>query len=248
MLASILTLTVISLHQYLTVVSKWSHSQLRRAAIIMLVYVWLHSTVLSVIPLTGITAYDLKSGRGQCSVRLPKSAGEKATASVYMISGFVIPLIVMSASYYRIMKVVSKHARRISQMSSNASIDRKIMQRQVAVTMIIVLIIFVICWSPFLVMSLFGAYLPVLSNPTLANVAYLLGFANSCCNPVVLGTRNRTFTNEYLNILGKIKVMCLCISHENEEPKAAASVTDASRGSVIYRNSNTIQLNSDKKL
>ena len=251
MLASILTLTMISIHQYLTVVSKWSQARLRRAAIAMLIYVWLHSTALSILPLVGITAYDLKRGRGQCSVKIPESSGEKATASVYMISGFLLPLVIMSISYYRIMKIVSKHARRISQMSSNASMDRKAMQRQVAVTMIIVLIVFVICWSPFLIMSLFGAYLPVLSNPTLANIAYLLGFANSCCNPIVLGTRNRTFTHEYLSILGKVRAMCPCFSKEKQQESntiASPSTMEASHASVVFSNSDTIRIDGDKQL
>ena len=250
MLASILTLTMVSLHQYFTVVSKWSQSKLRRAANIMLIYVWFHSTALSVLPLTRITAYDLKRGRGQCSVKIPESAGEKVTASVYMISGFLIPLIIMSVSYYRIMKIVSKHARRVSQMSNSASVDRKAMQRQVTVTMIIVLIVFLICWSPFLVMSLFGAYVPILSNPTLANIAYLLGFANSCCNSIVLGTRNRTFTNEYLSILSRLKVLCPCFPNEEQGPKAVSSTLgmEASGLSVVYTNSNTIRVNSQKEV
>lgn len=213
----------------------------------MLAYVWLHSTFLSVLPLTSISAYDLKYGRGQCAVKIPETIGEKLTASIYMISGFFIPLIIMSFSYYRIMRVVSRHARRISRMS-NTSTDRKAMQRQIAVTMIIVLIAFLICWSPFLVMSLFGAYVPILSNPTLANVAYLLGFANSCCNPIVLGTRNRTFTNEYLDIFCQIKSACSCFPNEKkkEGPITVVTTTTMEVSNVMFSNPNVIEFKDDK--
>ena len=250
MLASILTLMVISMHQYLTVVSKWSRSRLRRAAILMLAYVWFHSTALSILPLTSVTSYDLKRGRGQCAVKIPETTGEKVTASLYVMSGFFVPLMIMSFSYYRIMKAVSSHARRMSRMSNSASVDRKVMQRQVAVTMIIVLIVFLICWSPFLVMSLFGAYAPILSNPTLANIAYLLGFANSCCNPIVLGTRNRTYTNEYLDIMHNVKSTCLCIPEGNKDPTPVATTTtlEVSGISVVYSNPGTIELKSDHQV
>ena len=196
---------MISLHQYFTVVSNWSAAKLRRAAILMLIYIWTHSTVLSLLPLTSITTYDIKEGRGQCSVKIPEKPGEKLTATFYIVTGFFIPLLIMSFSYLRIMRRVAKHARRASHMSHTASIDRKHMQRHVAITMIIVLIVFIICWTPFLVMSLLGAYVPALSNPALANFSFLLGFANSCSNPIVLGTRNRAFKYEYLEIFGNFK-------------------------------------------
>ena len=240
MLASILTLTMISLHQYFTVVSKWPQPRLRRAAVIMLVYIWLHSTILSILPLSGITKYDLKNGRGQCAVKIPETAGEKLTAMGYIVTGFFIPLVIMSFSYYRIMKVVSIHARRVSRMSNSASIDRKAMQKQVVITMIIVLILFLLCWSPFLVMSLLGAFVPALSNPILANLAFLLGFANSCCNPIVLGFRNRAFKMEYMQVYEKFKdVLCAGRMHEKPVSPSVIVVTssvEASDLSVVYTN------------
>ena len=241
MLASILTLMMISLHQYFTVLFKWPEKRLRRAAVIMITYVWLHATILSSLPLTAMSDYDLKPGRGQCAVKLPVKPVEKLTATIYIVTGFFIPLVIMSFSYYRILKVVSKHARRISRMSNNASMDRKHMQKQVAVTMIIVLIVFLICWSPFLVMSLFGAFIPALSNPTLANLAFLLGFANSCCNPIVLGTRNRAFKYEFMEIVDRIKTQFGgCKVNKEPTGRVTAESVAISDISVVHSNAKAV--------
>ena len=187
--------------------------------------------------------YDLKPGRGQCAVKLPVKPVEKLTATIYIVTGFFIPLVIMSFSYYRILKVVSKHARRISRMSNNASMDRKHMQKQVAVTMIIVLIVFLICWSPFLVMSLFGAFIPALSNPTLANLAFMLGFTNSCCNPIVLGTRNRAFKYEFMEIVDRIKTQfggCCCKVNKEPTGRVTAESVAVSDISVVHSNAKAV--------
>eukprot|EP00794_Sanderia_malayensis_P016108 gene16108-17729_t len=250
MLASILTLTMISLHQYFTVVSKWDQIKLRKSAVIMLVYVWAHSLLLSVLPLTRITSYDLKRGRGQCAVKIPESPAEKLTATMYIVTGFFIPLLIMSGSYYRIMRTVSRHARTLSRRMStqNASIDRKAMQKKVAVTMIIVLIMFLVCWTPFLIMSLLGAYIPALSTPELGNFGFLLGFANSCCNPVILGTRNRAFKYEYLEVFNALeRRLCGCLGKSQQHEKTVSRLenSEVTDHSVVYQNRTTGQCDSD---
>ena len=168
----------------------------------MLVSLWVHATLLSIIPLTRMAAYDHKQGRAQCSVKIPEKKTEKLTAIIYIITGFVLPLAVMSFSYFKIMKVVRTHSKRMTTtLKRSSTMKRRVMQRQLVSTLIIVLAVFLVCWTPFLIMSLLGGFVPSLYNGYLGDVAFLLGYANSCCNPVVLGVRNRLFKSEYEAII-----------------------------------------------
>ena len=64
---------------------------------------------------------------------------------------------------------------------------------RLTLSLLVVILVFIVCWLPFCItmfLSVFSPY-PVPRIPDMATL--LLGFANSCCNPLIYGLMNRTF-------------------------------------------------------
>ncbi|XP_043935182.1 melatonin receptor type 1C-like [Protopterus annectens] len=73
------------------------------------------------------------------------------------------------------------------------------------VTMFSVFVVFAICWAPFTIPGLIGAFSPPGKAPNFPDWLFVLGFFsacfNSCLNGIVYGIFNKNFRQEYKRIL-----------------------------------------------
>ncbi|KAF2366516.1 G protein-coupled receptor rhodopsin-like [Trinorchestia longiramus] len=71
--------------------------------------------------------------------------------------------------------------------------------------LVVVVLLFVICWAPILIINLMKAYriIPPYSIPLkhLATAADLMSYMNSCINPIVYGFMSRHFREGFLNAI-----------------------------------------------
>ena len=73
-------------------------------------------------------------------------------------------------------------------------------EMRLTLSLLVVIIVFIICWLPFCItmfLSVFSSY-PIPRVPDIATL--LLGFANSCCNPLIYGLMNRKFKNGFIKL------------------------------------------------
>ncbi|KAK3874159.1 hypothetical protein Pcinc_020868 [Petrolisthes cinctipes] len=76
--------------------------------------------------------------------------------------------------------------------------------RQVVSMLVVVVVLFVLCWSPILVLNVLKAYgiLPAFSQTIkhVATAADLLSYCNSCINPIVYGFMSRNFRESFKQV------------------------------------------------
>ena len=125
-----------------------------------------------------------------------------------MLIGFAIPLCILGYMYFKIFHSVKHHTRRMSRvsLSSSSGVTPTRVHKQVAVTVFIMLIFFVICWLPFylyvlIVMTTAKAMRQSFPVQFLGRAGYWCAFLNSAINPYIYGFRNPQFRTEFQYLL-----------------------------------------------
>ena len=142
------------------------------------------------------------TGSTQCGVLIPESDGQTVYAVVMLLVVFLLPLCIMGFCYINIFRVARKHNIRLSRMSLS-SIESEISltsQKQIALTIFVMLIAFIICWTPFffyiMYLSIQHTKIPNAFAHSLGLVSYWFAFLNSSINPFVYGVRNPLIRKE----------------------------------------------------
>lgn len=148
------------------------------------------------------------TGTTQCGVRYPTTLEEYIYGAVVVLLGFVIPLCILGYMYFKIFHSVKRHTRRLSRVSLSGPNGKAPIRvhRQVAVTVFIMLIFFVVCWTPFylyvlIVMTTEKAMRQSFHLQFLGRVGYWCAFLNSAVNPYIYGFRNPQFRKEFQLVL-----------------------------------------------
>lgn len=146
------------------------------------------------------------TGSIKCSVSVPEGEGQPIYAVVMLLVAFLIPLCIMGFCYINIFRVARKHNIRLSRMSLT-SIESEILltsQNQIALTIFVMLIVFIICWTPFfsftMYMSIHHMKIPNAFARSWCLVSYFFAFLNSSINPFVYGLRNPLIRKELYSL------------------------------------------------
>ena len=79
----------------------------------------------------------------------------------------------------------------------------KLSRNKGVVTLLVVTLVYLVCWSPFCILL----FVEIGTGKKIAGpygtVAMLVGFANSCCNPVIYSIKYRRFRIAVVKMLGK---------------------------------------------
>ena len=76
---------------------------------------------------------------------------------------------------------------------------------RLAVSLMVVLVVFVLCWLPFCVTMLLSVFHPQGLARAADMFTLLLGYSNSCLNPVIYGLMNKRVKEGYLTLWRKIR-------------------------------------------
>ncbi|XP_053344822.1 trace amine-associated receptor 13c-like [Clarias gariepinus] len=115
-------------------------------------------------------------------------------ASINTMRSFILPVCIMIGLYVQIFLVSEKHAKKMEgtkknrlDMTSNKILQKVKHEKKAAKTLGIVVGTFILCWMPYLIISL----VEPLSNFTMPAIIYdvffWLGYINSTFNPIIYG-------------------------------------------------------------
>lgn len=224
LLTSILTLTAISIHKYIGVVQPTQRKIFtRKTTLIAVAWVWLQALLTALTPILGWNSYEYIQGRTQCSVKVPREnkLSELTNCLFIIICGFVIPLAIMNFSYFKIFRTVKIHTKRVRSHSFGEEKSAFLNERRITVTLFIILAVFLACWTPFSVLTIYATLVGHELPKYYSVAAYWMGFLNSAMNPLIYALRTKEFRQGYQQILSILLPCCLAKATSKENDSIA---------------------------
>lgn len=228
-ICSVYTLTAMSIERYYAIMYPvecryiCTMSQTKR----IICLTWIGSIVLAMPTLWMQILLEVGEGPHQRAYWCVRDWNNEVPWKIYELYLFIIiliiPLIIMSYSYahicHKLWSVMNDRngdfplAINQPTVYIDASANK---MSQVIKMLITVVIIFVICWTPILVINLMTAFsiIPILNYGHLKAVrttCHLLSYANSCVNPIIYGFMSRNFRASFKAALSK------CLGCQNRE-------------------------------
>ncbi|XP_032394331.1 somatostatin receptor type 5 isoform X3 [Etheostoma spectabile] len=197
--SSTFCLTVMSIDRYLAVVhpirsAKWRRPQ---AAKVFNGMVWVVS-LLIVLP---VTIYSrVQEDFNTCNITWP--APRELWSIVFIlytsILGFFGPLVVICLCYLLIVIKVRSASMRVGLTKRRKS------ERKVTRMVVIIVLVFVLCWLPFFITNIVNLIHIIPENNTTADVYFflvILTYVNSCANPILYGFLSDNFKQSFQKVL-----------------------------------------------
>ncbi|XP_029294279.1 LOW QUALITY PROTEIN: somatostatin receptor type 5-like [Cottoperca gobio] len=229
---SIFCLTVMSIDRYLAVVHPIRSSKWRRPQVAKLVNgtVWALS-FLVVLPVVIFANIQRTGGRPTCNIAWPQPANIWRAAFIIYTStvGFFCPLLIICLCYLIIVFKVRSSGKKVHATSTK----RRKSERKVTRMVVIVVAVFVFCWLPFYALNIINLLVALPEEyQGLYYFVVVLGYANSCANPIVYGFLSDNFKR------GFRKALCRSTRKvENHEPMARQQEQKEGRMALMPRES-----------
>ncbi|CAG2208947.1 dopamine receptor 1-like [Mytilus edulis] len=215
--ASILNLCVISLDRYIHIRDPFRYENWMnwKKIAAMISAVWIMSCAISFIPIH-LEWHKNAEDRGKpleenvCAMELnPVYSVVSSTISFY------IPCIVMLAIYIQLYCYARRHVKSIKKTQTpqfGGGKNSSSQDHKAAVTLGIIVGVFLFCWLPFFIINLIAAFckcVPLI----LFKILTWLGYVNSCLNPIIYSIFNQEFRDAFRRIL--FPKSCVSIEHRN---------------------------------
>ena len=204
--ASINTLAWIALERYHVIAKSLTTSPTlsRRRAGVQIILVWIWSAAFSLPPLFGWGAYIPDGFMTYCSFDyLTLSRSNVSFVWTMFFCGFVVPVSVIVVCYAGIARSVRAHAREthmlraaISREEARTITSKKAKRQEVVIAKIsaLAVLLFVLSWSPYAVVSLCGilGYQEIIT-PYVAAIPAMVAKTSAVWNPLLYGLTHTKF-------------------------------------------------------
>ncbi|CAD6993177.1 unnamed protein product [Ceratitis capitata] len=201
--ASVFTLMAISIDRYIAIMKPLEPRMSKRCNLGIAAFIWAVSVTISCPMLLFFTTGELEVKDGTrivCYTEWPDgptnhSEQEYVYNIVFMILTYILPIISMTVTYSRVgielwgSKAIGEYTpRQVENVKS---------KRRVVKMMIVVVLIFAICWLPFHAYFIITACYPALTETPFIQEVYLgiywLAMSNSMYNPIIYCWMNSRF-------------------------------------------------------
>ncbi|XP_046823588.1 dopamine receptor 1-like isoform X1 [Vespa crabro] len=231
--ASILNLCAISLDRYIHIKDPLRYGRwvTRRIATAGIAVVWLLAGLISFVPISlGLHRADQflvyddgKEEHPTCALDLTPTY-----AVVSSCISFYVPCMVMLGIYCRLYCYAQKHVKSIRavtkipevsvgksfrtksrykppkpQMKSKPTSPYHVSDHKAAITVGVIMGVFLICWVPFFCVNIVAAYCKTCISVQAFQVLTWLGYSNSAFNPIIYSIFNTEFREAFKRILTK---------------------------------------------
>ncbi|KAH3789431.1 dopamine receptor 1-like [Dreissena polymorpha] len=208
--ASILNLCMISLDRYIHIRDplKYARWMTWKKVAIAIALVWTISIIMSFIPIN----VGWHKSPGQAEVELPPEQCFLEISGTYAIVSstisFYIPCIVMIGLYCKLYMYARAQVKSINRTlvhnqfgdSRGSGQSSKLSDHKAAVTLGVIMGVFLFCWLPFFILNLYEAYNK--NTPFIVfQILTWLGYFNSCLNPIIYSIFNSEFRSAFKRIL-----------------------------------------------
>ncbi|KAK7109115.1 dopamine receptor 1-like [Littorina saxatilis] len=260
--ASILNLCVISLDRYVHIKDplRYEAWMTTRKTVIFIGTVWVLSALMSFVP-THLGWHESPAGlNSTADTELCIFDLNPIYAVVSSAISFYIPCIVMVSIYVRLYCYARRHAETIRRThtaerfgNGAAKGSYKVSDHKAAVTLGIIMGVFLLCWAPFFVINPIAAFCNTCIPKLVFQILTWCGYVNSCLNPIIYSIFNTEFRYAFRRILFP---KCFLEARRNQySPNNSSAVANRSRvnkteyGPPLTENgASTVRRNSKEKL
>ncbi|XP_031829539.1 tachykinin-like peptides receptor 99D isoform X2 [Nomia melanderi] len=203
--ASVFTLMAISIDRYMAIVNPLKPRMGKRATLCVATIIWIVGVILSLPMLLFYTTFTENFANGEvrviCYSVFPNSDDNGPSYDeylynvIFMILTYFLPIGSMTFTYARIgLELWGSQSIGENTAGQLESIRSK---RRIVKMMIVVVVIFAVCWLPFHVYFIITSYLPEITNEPYIQEVYLgiywLAMSNSMYNPIIYCWMNSRF-------------------------------------------------------
>ena len=214
---SILHLCLLSIDRYFSIKNPFQHHQLmnRRRITLFLICLWV--TPPLTINLPPYTDFDFRASVYGCLKSSSAMAGHNNPVSSFILVLFfvLIPFAILSYVYIYLFRVVRRHARRITVVNMQPSLEtsnqnnrhrggRILMRKEAKLIKTFALVIgaFLLCYTPFFLLGTFQSSKgPGTVSGHVVSAVTWLAFCNSFVNPIVYSLRYKQFRKSFWKIV-----------------------------------------------
>lgn len=227
-ISSIIHLMMLSIDRYLAISRPlfYPMEMTSRRAIVICFVAWIYSAVWAFLPLVGVSSYEcFISYIGRCNAEDWSKYGLNFVFAMSVVSGtYGLALIAMVYVYWKIARVIRSQSQRIANVSASngasssdhnsmhsisrstvalQNLTRKLSRYKGVITLLIVIVVYLICWSPFCFLLFYEIGTGEKVKGPAGSLAMLVGFANSCCNPIIYSIKYKNFRAAVMRLIGK---------------------------------------------
>lgn len=170
--------------------------------------IWLHCTLLVIMPLLGWSRYVPEGLLTSCSWDYTtRTASNRAYYVLLLVTGFVLPLGVICASYGRIAASVLTHARQMVCLNKQSSALRRLRrQTEIRTAQVVVMLVlaYLTAWTPYAVVTLVGQFGPAQLSPMATAVPAYFAKTAVVLDPLVYGFSHPHFRASLKHYLSNV--------------------------------------------
>ncbi|KAJ4931115.1 hypothetical protein JOQ06_025414 [Pogonophryne albipinna] len=198
MLVSIFTLSAMSVDRYIAIVHSRKSSSIRvaRHALIGVMVIWILSLVMAAPVMYYQNIFRMGDNQTYCWEGWPNQTLKKVYVVCTFIFGYVLPLLLISFCYAKVLNHLHKKLRNLSKKSEAS-------KKKTAQTVLVVVVVFCISWLPHHIVHLwaeFGEFPLNQASFVFRVAAHCLAYSNSSVNPVIYAFLSENFRKAYKQV------------------------------------------------
>ncbi|KAK6490914.1 galanin receptor type 1-like [Huso huso] len=198
MLVSIFTLSAMSVDRYIAIVHSRKASSIRVARHVLtgVVAIWILSLAMAA-PVAYHQSIVKRGGNSTyCWEVWPDLKHKKIYVVCTFVFGYVLPLVLISLCYAKVLNHLHKKLRNMSKKSEES-------KKKTAQTVLVVIVVFCISWLPHHVVHLwveFGSFPLNQASFVFRIAAHCLAYSNSSVNPIIYAFLSENFRKAYKQV------------------------------------------------
>ncbi|XP_040021360.1 galanin receptor type 1 [Gasterosteus aculeatus] len=197
MLVSIFTLSAMSVDRYIAIVHSRRSSSIRvaRHALIGVVVIWILSLAMAAPVMYYQNIFHSRDNHTFCWEVWPQNQKKVYVVGTFVF-GYVLPLLLISFCYAKVLNHLHKKLRNMSKKSEAS-------KKKTAQTVLVVVVVFCLSWLPHHVVHLwveFGTFPLNQASFVFRVAAHCLAYSNSSVNPVIYAFLSENFRKAYKQV------------------------------------------------